>query len=148
MPISLTEQAAREVGTLLAGQGKAGAMLRVWVAGAGCGGLRYGLGIDDKEPEKDDTVFDSNGVRVVIDPQSLSFMDGSTVKWVDDGENSGFDIENPNPPPVSDCNCGAGDECGAGDGCGEGEGCGSPESADTPKEPKGRSKGGSCCGGS
>jgi len=133
MPITVTEKAAREVGTLLAGQGKTEAMLRVWVAGAGCGGLRYGMGIDEKEPEKDDCVFESNGVRVVIDPQSLSFMDGSTVKWIEAGESSGFDIENPNPPPVSDCNCGAGD------------GCGSPESAD---EPKGRSTGGSCCGDS
>ena len=145
MPITVTEKAAREVGTLLAGQGKTEAMLRVWVAGAGCGGLRYGMGIDEKEPEKDDSVFESNGVRVVIDPQSLSFMDGSTVKWLDNGEKSGFDIENPNPPPVSDCNCGAGEGRGEAEGCGAEAGCGSPESTE---EPKGRSTGGSCCGGS
>jgi iron-sulfur cluster assembly protein len=111
MPITVTEKAAREVGTLLDGQGKQGAMLRLWVAGAGCGGLRYGMGIDEKEPEKDDSVFESNGVRVVIDPQSLSFMDGSTVDWIEDVENGGFNIENPNPPPETDCDCGTGGSC-------------------------------------
>ena len=86
-------------------QGKADAMLRVWVAGLSCSGFRYGMGIEDRAPEQDDTVFDANGIRVVVDPQSLSYMDGSTVNWIDEKENSGFAIDNPNPAPQKECNC-------------------------------------------
>lgn len=140
MPISMTERAAREATAILAAEGKAGARLRVWVAGAGCSGLRYGLGIDEKEPEKDDTLFESQGVRIVIDPQSLSFMDGSTVTWVDDPENGGFSIENPKAPQSAGCGCGDSAGCGEASGCGSG--CEDKEAA--PGAARG---GGSCCGG-
>jgi iron-sulfur cluster assembly accessory protein len=147
MPITMTERAAREATAILAAEGKAGALLRVWVAGAGCSGLRYGLGIDEKEPEKDDTTFESQGVRLVIDPQSLSLMDGSTVSWVDDPENGGFSIENPNPPPSAGCGCAEG--CSDSAGCGSeaeasGRGCGCEEKEAAPGAARG---GGSCCGG-
>jgi iron-sulfur cluster assembly protein len=142
MPITVTERAAREVAAVLASQDKAGATLRVWVAGSGCSGLRYGLGIDEKDPEKDDQVFESNGVRVVVDPQSLSFLDGSTVSWVEDAENSGFSIENPNPPPSTGCGCD--DAAGCGSGCGEPE---QAPSEGSGEKPAGRRRGGSCCGG-
>jgi len=123
MPIGVTDKAAREVSALIDGKQKAA--LRVWVAGVGCGGFRYGMGIDEREPEADDSVFESNGIRVVVDPQSLSFMDGSTVDYVDGEEKGGFSIENPNPPP-QDCECGD-SACGTGD-CGTGDcGCGSAE---------------------
>ena len=123
MPISVTDKAAREVGTLIDGKPKA--TLRLWVAGVGCSGFRYGMGIDEREPEADDSVFESNGIRVVVDPQSLSFMDGSTVDYIDDKEKGGFSIENPNPPP-QECECGD-SACGTGD-CGSGDcGCGGSE---------------------
>jgi iron-sulfur cluster assembly accessory protein len=143
MSITVTERAAREIATIMnagtdgskGSDGNAGtravtdatvakpdARLRVWVAGAGCSGLRYGLGIDDKEPRADDSVFESNGVRVIVDPRSLSLMDGSVVTWVDDGEASGFSIENPNPAPAGGCGC-SDSGCGSGDG-GCGSGCG------------------------
>ena len=140
MPITVTERAAREVAGILGSEGKPHAMLRVWVAGTGCSGLRYGMGIDEKEPEKDDSVFESNGVRVVVDPQSLSFMDGSLVTWIDAADSSGFSIENPNPAAASGCGCGESTGCG----CGEPE----QEPADAGSEKSaGRRKGGSCCGG-
>jgi len=108
MAIMISSSAAGQLNGLLAEQGKAGAALRVWVAGLGCSGYRYGMGIDEKEPEEGDQIFESNGIRVVVDPQSLSYMDGSTVNWVDEPENSGFAIENPNPAPAKECNCGGG----------------------------------------
>ncbi len=134
MPITVTERAAREVAAIMSSsaegaeggaEGGAGAdgagaktqaMLRIWVAGAGCSGLRYGLGIDDKEPRADDSVFESHGVRVVVDPRSLALMDGSVVTWIEDAENSGFSIENPNPAPAVGCGC---SDSGCGSGCGE-----------------------------
>jgi iron-sulfur cluster assembly accessory protein len=110
MPILISDKAAGQLSTLLAEQGKTGAVLRVWVAGLGCSGYRYGMGIDDKEPEEGDQIFESNGIRVVIDAQSLSSMDGSTVNWVEEPDNTGFAIENPNPAPERDCSCEGG--CG------------------------------------
>jgi len=106
----ISTTAAGRLTGILAEQGKPGATLRVWVAGLGCSGYRYGMGIDEKEPEQGDQIFESNGIRVVVDPQSLSYMDGSTVNWVDEQENSGFAIDNPNPAPARECNCGGG--CG------------------------------------
>jgi iron-sulfur cluster assembly accessory protein len=127
----LTDKAAGQLSSLLMEQGKAGATLRVWVAGLGCAGFRYGMGIDEKEPEEGDLIFESNGIRVIVDPQSLSYMDGSLVTWVDDPENSGFSIENPNPAPQRECGCGdqcatSAEPCGCdGDSCD----CGKSESA-------------------
>ena len=123
MAISVSDKAAGQLTTLLSEQGKPDATLRVWVAGLGCSGYRYGMGIDEKEPEEGDQIFESNGVRLVIDPQSLSYMDGSTVNWVDEPDNSGFAIDNPNPAPEKECNCGSG-TCGheAGVGAGATEG--------------------------
>jgi iron-sulfur cluster assembly protein len=117
MAISVSEKAAGQLSSVLAEQGKPGAMLRVWVAGLGCSGFRYGMGIDEKEPEEGDQIFESNGIRMVIDPQSLAYMDGSTVNWVDEAENNGFAIDNPNPPPEGGCGCGGEEEGGCGGGC-------------------------------
>ncbi len=123
MAVTLSDKAAGQFVSLASEQGSTGAMLRIWVAGLGCSGFRYGMGIEEKAPEEGDQVFESNGVRVVIDAQSLSYMDGATVTWVDDAENSGFSIENPNQAPARQCNCASG-TCGvpgaegeAGGGC-------------------------------
>jgi len=108
MAITVSDKAAGQLSVILAEQGKPGATLRVWVAGLGCSGYRYGMGIDEKQPEEGDQIFESHGIRVVVDPQSLSYMDGSTVNWVDEQDNSGFAIDNPNPAPAKECNCGGG----------------------------------------
>jgi iron-sulfur cluster assembly protein len=107
----ISTAAAGQLNGLISEQGKSGATLRVWVAGLGCSGYRYGMGIEEKEPEEGDQIFESNGIRVIVDPQSLSYMDGSTVNWVDEPDNSGFAIDNPNPAPEKECNCGGG--CGS-----------------------------------
>ena len=112
MPITVSNKAAGQLVNIFGEQGKADAMLRVWVAGLSCSGFRYGMGIEDRAPEQDDTIFDANGIRVVIDPQSLSYMDGSTVDWVEDPVNGGFSIANPNPAPQKECGCGG--ACGTG----------------------------------
>jgi iron-sulfur cluster assembly protein len=108
MAITVSDKAAGQLSVILAEQGKPGATLRVWVAGLGCSGYRYGMGIDEKQPEEGDQIFESNGIRVIVDPQSLTYMDGSTVNWVDEQDNSGFAIDNPNPAPAKECNCGNG----------------------------------------
>ena len=62
--IALSERAAKELGELIASQGKPGAGLRVWVAGGGCSGLSYGMALDDATPEEGDKVFEQNGIRI------------------------------------------------------------------------------------
>jgi iron-sulfur cluster assembly protein len=113
MPILVSDKAAGQLVNIFGEQGKAGAMLRVWVAGLGCSGFRYGMGIEDREPEHDDTIFDANGIRVVVDPQSLSYMNGSTVDWIEDPVNGGFSIANPNPAPEKECGCGGACQTGS-----------------------------------
>ena len=111
MPITITDKAATELTSLFGKEGKAGAALRVWVAGLGCSGFRYGMGIEEKAPEEGDQVFECNGVRIVVDPESVSHMDGSRIDFVEDPETGGFSIDNPNPVPVQSCNCAGG--CGS-----------------------------------
>ena len=125
--ITITDRAAVEAVRILGEQGKPAAMVRVWIAGVGCGGFRYGLGIDEKEPGEGDKVFETGGMRLVVDPESFAHLDGATLAWVDDADNQGFNIENPNAAPECGSSC-----CGeehehegeCGDGCGDGGCCG------------------------
>jgi iron-sulfur cluster assembly protein len=116
--ITLTERAATEIRHIMEAQGKTDAMLRVFVAGGGCSGLQYGMAIDDIVDEGDQ-VFDSHGVKIVVDPLSLGYITGSEVDFVEDSQGGGFKIDNPNV--VASCGCGqtTDDEtCGCGScGC-------------------------------
>lgn len=116
--ITLSDRAATELKDLIEGQGKAGAALRVWVAGGGCSGLQYGMALDDNEPEAGDQIFENMGVKIYIDELSLGYMEGATVDYVDDVLGGGFKIENPNA--TSSCGCGSSfkTEGSAGGGCG------------------------------
>lgn len=121
MPITLTTRAACELKELMASQEKTTAALRVWVAGGGCSGLQYGMALDDEAPEADDSVFEQDGLKILVDPLSLQYMEGAEVDYVDDVFGGGFKIENPNA--TSSCGCGSSfkteDSAGAtGGGCG------------------------------
>lgn len=127
--ITITDRAAREAARILGEQGKPTAMVRVWISGVGCGGYQYGLGIDEKEPGDGDQVFETGGVRLIVDPESFPRLDGATLTWVDDPDNQGFSIENPNPAPACGSSCCGdahehGEEGECGDGCGDGGCCG------------------------
>lgn len=116
--ISLTETAAEKLDGIMREKGvRESHALRVFVSGGGCSGLQYGMTFDPA-PREVDTVFMQHGVRVVIDPQSLQYMEGATIDYVDSLMGGGFHIENPNA--VSSCGCGSSfktkDQAGAG-GC-------------------------------
>lgn len=116
--ISLTEAAAEKLDGIMREKGvRESHALRVFVSGGGCSGLQYGMTFDPN-PREVDTVFMQHGVRVVIDPQSLGYMEGATIDYVDSLMGGGFHIENPNA--VSSCGCGSSfktkDQAGAG-GC-------------------------------
>ena len=102
MAISLSESAARHVSNFIAKRGK-GFGIRLGVKTSGCSGMAYKLEFVD-QTEDEDEVFESHGVKVVIDPKSLAYLDGTELDFVKEGLNEGFKFNNPN---VKDqCGCG------------------------------------------
>ncbi len=77
--------------------------LRVFISGGGCSGFQYGMAFENTM-EEGDFVFESNGVRLYVDPASAMYLEGATVDYVDSLMGGGFRIENPNA--VSTCSCG------------------------------------------
>ena len=102
MAITLTEKAAKHVSNFITKRGK-GVGLRIGVRTSGCSGMAYKLEFAD-EIAVDDLKFDSNGVTVLVDPQSLPYIDGMELDFAREGLNEGFKFNNPN---VKDsCGCG------------------------------------------
>ena len=101
--VALTEKAANKVKALLEKENKQGYGLRVGVVPGGCSSYMYDIGLE-KEPKNDDIVIEEKGVKVFINPQSIEFMKGSTVDYIDALTNAGFKINNPNVK--TSCGCG------------------------------------------
>ena len=102
MAITLTETAAERVQAFLDNRGK-GIGLRLAVKTNGCSGMAYVMEfVDDMDDA--DTVFEDHGVKIIIDPKSLIYLDGTEVDYAKEGLNEGFQFNNPN---VKDsCGCG------------------------------------------
>ena len=88
--------------SFLASRGK-GEGLRLGVKTTGCSGMAYVLEFVDAV-EDDDKVFESNGVRIIIDPKSLLYLDGTELDYGKEGLNEGFKFNNPNVKDT--CGCG------------------------------------------
>jgi iron-sulfur cluster assembly accessory protein len=109
--VSLTQAAAEVVRDLLRQKNLDESYgLRIFISGQGCSGFQYGMGLENK-PGETDTVFESEGLKVIIDEVSIQSMSGSTVQYIDDERGKGFLVDNPNIAPA--CSCG-----GDGGGCG------------------------------
>ena len=102
--ITVTESAAGKIRELLSEEGKLESGLRVFVQGGGCSGFQYGLMIEESGGVGDQ-LFDSNGVRLFVDPVSVSYLKGAEVDFVDTITGGGFTIKNPNA--TSTCGCGS-----------------------------------------
>jgi iron-sulfur cluster assembly protein len=94
MAVTLTEAAARHVTRYLAKRGK-GVGVRLGVKTTGCSGLAYKLEYAD-EIAPEDVVFEDHGVKVLVDPKSLPYIDGTELDFVREGLNEGFKFNNPN----------------------------------------------------
>ena len=103
--VQLTDIAAQKVQEFMSGQGAEGDVvgLRVGVKGGGCSGFQYALALDEKR--EDDHVFEISGIRVLVDPASMQYVDGSTVDFTESFMGSGFEVSNPNV--VASCGCGS-----------------------------------------
>src|SRR3989454_8719684 len=102
--INVSPTAASKINELLTEEGKVGSGLRVFVQGGGCSGFQYGLMIEESGGVGDQ-VFESNGVKLFIDPVSISYLKGAEVDFVDTVTGGGFTIKNPNA--TSTCGCGS-----------------------------------------
>lgn len=100
--ITLTATAAERVNKFLANRGK-GMGLRLGVKTNGCSGMAYVMEFVD-ELQEDDAVFESNGVKVIVDPKALVYLDGTEVDYAREGLNEGFKFTNPNEK--ARCGCG------------------------------------------
>ena len=102
--INVSQTAASKITELLAEESKEGSGLRVFVQGGGCSGFQYGLMIEDNGSDADQ-VFQSNGVKLFVDPISIRYLSGAEVDFVDTVTGGGFTIKNPNA--TSTCGCGS-----------------------------------------
>ena len=101
--LSLTDAAVAKVkyfaGTMPDSQGKP---LRIFIQGGGCSGFQYGFTFDEKK--EGDTVIETGGIEVVVDPQSAQYLKDAKVDYVEDFRGAGFSVTNPNA--TGGCGCG------------------------------------------
>ncbi len=102
MGITLSEKAAKQVQQSIDQRGK-GIGLRLAVRTSGCSGMAYVLEFAD-EVEDSDQVFESYGVKVIVNPKSLAYLDGTELDFTREGLNEGFKFNNPNVK--DECGCG------------------------------------------
>ncbi len=101
--VTLTDKAAEKVKEFMDGQAEdKDSGLRVAIRGGGCSGFQYALAFDKKHD--DDQIFEHQGIRLLVDAESMSFVDGSEVDYVDGLQGAGFAVNNPNV--VAACGCG------------------------------------------
>ena len=100
--LTLTDSTVKHLQELLRENGAPGMALRIYVERGGCAGMSYEMKLD--EPHADDFSEGRDGVKVVVDPASLPYVDGSTIDYSDDLAGAGFRIKNPRA--VRSCGCG------------------------------------------
>lgn len=100
--ITLTEAAVRQLQSLVAEKGDASQGLRLFVEKGGCAGMQYSMKLD--EAATGDEIFPHGEVRVIVDPESLTYLNGSEIDYCDDLTGTGFRLKNPNA--VRSCGCG------------------------------------------
>jgi iron-sulfur cluster assembly protein len=103
--IEITDKGAEKVHEFLASQQADASVagLRVGVRGGGCSGFQYQLAFD--EQRESDVVFESHGLKLLVDGESLQFVRGSTIDYEESLQGAGFKVNNPNV--VAACGCGS-----------------------------------------
>lgn len=102
MAITLTDVAADRVRSFLESRGK-GVGLRLAIKTHGCSGMAYVMEFAD-EVEETDNVFETQGLKIIVDPKSLVYLDGTEMDFAKEGLSEGFKFSNPNED--GECGCG------------------------------------------
>jgi iron-sulfur cluster assembly protein len=101
--VTLTQPAANAIRDVLLQKNLPGYALRLFISGGGCSGYQYGLALDSNI-RSEDIVFETDGIKLLVDEVSIKYLNGATVDYVDGMTSSGFKIINPNA--ISSCSCG------------------------------------------
>jgi len=101
--ISMTENAAEKVKSLISEEGNPALKLRVFVTGGGCSGFQYGFSFDP-ETSEDDTIVHNHGAELVVDPLSYQYLTGAKVDYVEGLQGAKFVVKN----PLASATCGCG----------------------------------------
>ena len=114
--VSLTEDAATKIQSLLAQEENKDLNLRVFVSGGGCSGFEYGFTFDD-DIKDNDTVVKNHGVKLLVDQMSMGMLKGAEIDYKTSLQGESFVIKNPNA--ASTCGCGKSfTPADTGQGCG------------------------------
>jgi len=100
--LTVTDSAAQHLQALVQEQDDPAKGLRIFIEKGGCAGLQYGMTLD--HPQEGDEIFERDGVKVIVDPESAGFLAGATIDYSDDLAGAGFRIQNPNA--ARSCGCG------------------------------------------
>ena len=118
--LTVTGLAAEKAQDLLETRGYKDGLLRVFVVGGGCSGYQYGMSLAEP-PDETDEVVTKNGVRFVIDRESLPLISGARLDYIDDVMKQGFSVSNPNASKT--CACGTSFDTKAGTGADQARSC-------------------------
>ena len=100
--VTMTESAVSHLKEIMSKEGREDVALRVYVTPGGCSGFSYGMSLDDERADDDET-FDYQGVKVVVDPFSLQYLEAAKVDYTDALIVGGLTVQNPNA--VKMCSC-------------------------------------------
>src|SRR5271166_2572108 len=103
--ITISDKGAEKVREFLAAQQADAAIagLRVGLRGGGCSGFQYQLAFDEQREQ--DAVFESHGLKLLVDREALPYVSGSTIDYEESLQGAGFKVNNPNV--VAACGCGS-----------------------------------------
>src|SRR3989338_3717687 len=101
--VVLTDTAVEKINSMMKRDGKEGYCLRVGVVAGGCAGMSYDLRLQ-KSPYDNDVKWEQNGITIITNPESIQFMHGTEINYVDTLKQSGFQYKNPNAS--GSCGCG------------------------------------------
>ena len=113
--ISLSSAAAQAVQNIMTEKNLDGYALRVYVAGGGCSGAQFGMALDNNFRDVD-TIFETEGVKVVVDEVSIEYLLGANIDFIDDPRHgAGFVVDSPNAKAYNHgaegCACGGSCDC-------------------------------------
>lgn len=101
--LQITDKAYNQIRSVMVEENTTVA-LRVFVQGGGCSGFSYGFTFDEKQAD-DDFVLEKDGIKVLVDAMSMSYLDGAEIDYKKDLTAAQFVIKNPNA--TNTCGCGS-----------------------------------------
>lgn len=110
--VKITELAAQKVKEVLKAQNKENAMLRLYLAGIGCGGPNFGMTLDESKTDED-ILDEEYGVSILVDKKLSTHLEGAIVDYVESSNGGGFEIRTVKTDNGGGCDTGGCGSCGS-----------------------------------